>query len=211
MVMSRRDLNKETMYEGVKTILESGHRHIHLSQPKLYTLFSIAFNHLLYLSTKDPGHYIIRVEDSYLLEKLQYKAKDDTSRKFIRQLALPRRFKYGPSCFHLDFFNVSTWANTNELPKEKIKGALIVKNASKKPVNFIAEEEEDVATLSQLPEDYYVSFLADFVPNITLIAFDEIYENLASVNFPFIKEEEKDKVAKGVVIASNVSLEDLDN
>jgi hypothetical protein len=68
-----------------------------------------------------------------------------------------------------------------------------------------------VATLSQLPEDYYVSFLADFVPNITLIAFDEIYENLASVNFPFIKEEEKDKVAKGVVIASNVSLEDLDN
>ena len=80
--MSKNDLPKETLYEGVKTLIESEAPHIHLSQQKLYTLFSVGFNYLLFRSTKEAGHYIIRVEDSYLLEKLQKKSKDTTTRSF---------------------------------------------------------------------------------------------------------------------------------
>ncbi len=124
--MLKKDLSKEVLYEGVKRLVDSEDSHIHLPQQKLYTLFSLGFQYLLYMSTKNPGHYIIRVEDSYLLEKLQHKAKDEISRKFITRLALPRKLKYQNSTFHLDFFNFSPWNNTNDIPKVRIKAALIV-------------------------------------------------------------------------------------
>ena len=210
--MSKTDLNKETLYEGVKTLIESEASHIHLSQQKLYTLFSIGFNYLLFRSTKEAGHYIIRVEDSYLLEKLQRKSKDDTTRKFLQKLALPRKFKYGGSTFHLDFFNLSTWANTNELPKEKVKAALIVKNASKKPMGIEIHDEEDEQTkilLASLPDDYYMSSLSEFVPKTITIAFDEVLDKTEEIRFPFILEEPKEKIASGVKISSEVTFEDL--
>jgi hypothetical protein len=147
------------------------------------------------------------------LDKIQYKAKDETTRKFIRQLALPRRFKYQNSVFHLDFFNISTWANTNELPKEKIKGALVIKNASKKPVNFVAETEEDLeamAVLKNLPSDYYISYIKDYAPKTITIAFEEEYDYLKKVQFPFIKEDPKEKLAHGVKIADNIKWDDID-
>jgi len=209
-----RDLSKEIMYEGVKAIVDANSPHIHLSQQKLYTLFSIGFQYLLFKSTKEPGHYIIRVEDSYLLDKLQKKAKDQSSRRFIQSLALPRRLKYGNSVFHLDFFNFSTWANTNDLPKDKVKAALVVKNATKKPFGeyFTDEEDEQVKTMIEsLPEDYYLSSLKQFVPSTIVIAYDEKYEGVEEVKFGFIKEEAKEKVTRGVNISSDINLDDLED
>lgn len=211
--MSNNDLSKETLYEGVKTLIESNSPHIHMSQQKLYTLVSIGFQYLLYNSTKEPGHYVIRVEDSYLLDKIQKKAKDNSTRKFMQKLALPRKFKYGNAVFHLDFFNFSTWANTNELPKDKVRAALIIKNASKKPIGMDASEDDDEqvkAIMESLPSDYYLSSLKDFVPKTITIAFDEIYEGVQEIKFPFIIDEPKEKLAHGVKISQDINFDDLE-
>lgn len=211
--MSQRNLPKEVMYEGVKMLLEAEAGHIHLPQQKLYTLYSLAFNYFLYKSGNTPGHYIIRIEDSYLLEKLIRKAKDDASRKFLQKMALPRKLKYGSSTFHVDFFNFPTWANTNELPKDKIKGALVVKNASKSPINHDFTDTEDEAlieTLKSLPEDYYYTSLQSFVPDTIVIAYEEKFSDVKQVHFPFIKDEDNTKKLKGVSIASDINVEDID-
>ena len=126
----KKDLDKSTLYEAVKTLVETPARHIHLDQQKLFTLFSIAFQYILFRSTKHPGHYIIRIEDSLLAEKLAKKAKDETTRKFMMRLLVPRRLAYGNSTFHLDYFPLATWGTTKDLPKEKIQGAIVVKNTS---------------------------------------------------------------------------------
>lgn len=208
--MSKTDLTKELMYQGVKKLCECDINHIHMPQQKLYTLYSIAFNYFLFESGRNPGHYIIRVEDSYLLEKLIRKSKDQTSRKFLQKLALPRKFKYQHSMFHLDFFNFTTWANTNELPKEKIKGALIVKNATKSPLDrTIADDEEVIAAMSALPENYYVHSLTEFVPKTVTIAFEEMFEGLDQVTFDFIKDENVSM--RGVSLASDINLDDLES
>lgn len=210
--MSRRDLDKETLYEGVKQLVECEQPHIHLCQQKLYTLFSLGFQYMLYRSTKQPGHYIIRVEDSFLLEKLQRKSKDQITRNFLQKLALPRRFKYDNSCFHLDFFNFSTWNMTNDLPKDKIMGALIVKNTNKTPVELMsAEDEEQARILSQLPKNYFLTSLQDIVPKTITIAYGEDFEGLEPVSFPFIKEEPSEKVVRGVKIYSDINLEDIED
>lgn len=210
-VMSQKNLPKDVMYEGVKTLLEAEADHIHLTQQKLYTLYSLAFNYFLYKSGHEAGHYIIRIEDSYLLEKLIRKAKDDTSRKFLQKMALPRKLKYGNSVFHIDFFNFSTWANTNEIPKEKLKGALIVKNANKSPIGHDFSDDEDYQeTLKALPPNYFFTSLQSIVPTTIIIAFDEKFENVTEVKFPFIKEESNSKLTKGVSIASDVKIDDID-
>ncbi|MAX65853.1 MAG: hypothetical protein QF441_01525 [Bacteriovoracaceae bacterium] len=210
--MAQRDLTKEVMYEGVKTLVEAEADHIHLPQQKLYTLFSLAFNYLLFMSSKKPGHYIIRVEDSYLLEKLMRKSKDQTSRKFLQKLSLPRKFKYGNAIFHLDFFNLSTWANTNEIPKEKIQAALIVKNAHKSPIGHDFSDIEDEAvleTLKSLPANYYLSSLQEFVPKTIAIAFEEEFDKSQKIKFPFIKEDDSQKTVKGVSIASDINIDEI--
>lgn len=211
LLMTNRNLSKEVLYEGVKFLLESDAKHIHLTQQKLYTLYSLAFNYFLYKSGNNPGHYIIRIEDSYLLEKLIRKAKDDTSRKFLQKMALPRKLKYGNSTFHVDFFNFSTWANTNEIPKDKVKGAIIVKNTNKSPIGHdFTDDEEVLETLKILPPNYYLDSLRDFVPNTIVIAYEEIFEGSTPVVFPFIKEEESQKIVKGVSIASGINVDDVD-
>lgn len=209
--MAQRDLAKDVMYEGVKTLVEAEVNHIHLPQQKLYTLYSLAFNYFLYMSGKEPGHYIIRVEDSYLLEKLIRKSKDDSSRKFLQKMALPRKLKYGRSTFHVDFFNFTTWANTNEIPKDKIKGALIVKNANKSPIGHdFSEDEEMMETLKSLPENYFLYSLKEFVPKTITIAYEEELEGTTQIKFPFIKEEESSKTVKGVSIAADINVDDID-
>lgn len=209
--MHSKDLSKENLYEAVKSIHDCSSNHIHLNQQKLYTLFSAAFNFMLYKATKDPGHYIIRVQDSYLFDKVTKRSKDQTTRKFMQKLGLPRRLKYQNSTFHLDFFNVSTWANTNELPKTKVKGAIIVKNTSKMlmdtPETDNEADMEFAEILKALPENYYISTLTEFVPKTITIAFDEIYDDLEVLRFPFIKETPKEDILKGVKI--NVDLDTL--
>ena len=118
------DLARDNLYESVKTLIDhekdqKGHFHLH--QHKLYTLFSIGFNYLLFNSTKEPGTYIIRVEGSILAEKLAKKSKDAASRNFLESLLIPKKLIYKGSTFYLDFFQIGSWNRTKDLPKEKIK------------------------------------------------------------------------------------------
>src|SRR3989339_1189447 len=102
----KKDLSKQELYEAVKMLVDTddSHPHIHLNQHKLFNLYSIAFQYMLYRSTKNPGAYIIRIEDSHFAEKISKRAKDPSSRKFLQALLLPRKIKYNSSTLFLDFF-----------------------------------------------------------------------------------------------------------
>ena len=214
------DLSKDHLYESVKQIIDIETKskiHLHLNQHKLYTLFSIAFNYILFNSTKNPGTYIIRVDGPILAEKLAKKAKDHASRKFMESLLMPKKLIYKGSTFYLDFFQIGSWNRTKDLNKEKIKGALIVKNTAKKPLEGKSDttevEVEDEATtpipddsINDLPKDFYISSLTEFVPKVLLVAYEEEFEDFEKVSFPFIKKE-KEPLLKGVTIASDVVME----
>ena len=202
-MFSKKDLDKTTMYEAVKTLVEEEARHLHLDQQKLFTLFSIAFQYILFRSTKFPGHYIIRIEDSFLAEKLARKAKDESTRKFMNRLMVPRRLVYGNSTFHLDFFNISTWGITKDLPKEKIMAAIVVKNTQQAPM----EDEVEFRPEDIFGPNYYLTSLLEFVPKTITIAFDNKFENLTPVQFDFI-EDTSERLASGVKISDDVSLEE---
>jgi hypothetical protein len=211
------DLARDNLYESVKTLIDlekDKKGHFHLDQHKLYTLFSIGFNYLLFNSTKEPGTYIIRVEGSILAEKLAKKAKDAASRKFLESLLIPKKLIYKGSTFYLDFFQIGSWNRTKDLPKEKIKGAIIVKNTAKRPLDIESEVEEGEKVceanpvINDLPKDFYVSSLTDFVPKVVLVAYEEEYESFEKVSFSFIKKG-KERLAKGVTISSDVNLENF--
>ena len=109
-------------------------------------------------------------------------------------------------------------SNCLDIPKDKIKAALIIKNASKKPIGFNfddSEEDEQLkAIINNLPKNYYLESLKEIVPKTITIAFDEEIDGVTKIEFPFIKEEPREKLARGVSIASDVNfddLEDLDN
>lgn len=206
----KKDLDKSTLYEAVKTLVESGAKHIHLDQQKLFTLFSVAFQYILFRSTKNPGHYIIRIEDSLLAEKLARKAKDETTRKFLGRLIVPRRLAYGNSTFHLDYFPLATWGVTKDLPREKIQGAIIVKNTSHNPL--IDESDFRSVTLDEqaidlFGKDYYLNSLMAIAPTTITIAFDEKFEGLEPIRFDFI-EEKSERIVDGVRISDDVQFEE---
>jgi len=209
--MRGKDLSKEDLYESVKTLVETEEKHLHLSQQKLFTLFSIAFQYLLYLSTKSSGAYIIRIEDSALAEKLARKSKDPSTRRFIQSLTLPRKLKYQKSTFFLDFFHVGSWSLTADIPKEKIMGAIIVKNTSSRPmVEIDLEEGEETDPMAGLPEDYFLTSLTEFVPKTITIAYE--WQNelpLKEISFPFIKKE-RERVA-GFTLSKEIDLENIDD
>jgi hypothetical protein len=206
----KRDLDKSTLYEAVKTLVESPSKHMHLSQQKLFTLFSIAFQYILFRSTKHPGHYIIRIEDPMLAEKLARKAKDETTRKFLARMMVPRRLAYGNSTFHIDYFPLATWGVTKDLPKEKIQGAIIVKNTSHNPLidesdfRHVTEDEQAVQLFGK---HYYLNSLMNIAPTTITIAFDEEFEDLHKINFDFI-EEKSDRYVDGVRISDDVQFEE---
>jgi hypothetical protein len=207
---AKKDLDKTTLYESVKSILEHPAKHLHLDQQKLFTLFSIAFQYILFRSTKHPGHYIIRIEDSLLAEKLARKAKDDTTRKFMSRLLVPRRLTYGNSTFHLDYFPLATWGVTKDLPKEKIQGAIIVKNTSHNPL--IEESDyrhltDDAEALALFGQHYYLNSLRDIAPRTLTIAFGEEFEGIESIHFDFIKES-SERYVNGVRISEDIQFDE---
>ena len=169
-----KDISKQDLYEGVKTLIESDIVHIHLPQQKLFTLFSIGFQFLLFQSTKNPGAYIIRVEDGHLAEKLAKKAKDPSTRKFMQSLLIPRKLKYEKSVFYLDYFHFGSWNLTNDIPKEKIQGAIIVKNTSNKPMFEVDPEESvDTSAHESIIGGQYRQVLLENSPRTVTIAFEE--------------------------------------
>lgn len=198
------DLSKQDLYEGVKTLIETDSIHIHLPQQKLFTLFSIGFQYLLFQSTRNPGAYIIRVEDGHLAEKLAKKSKDPSTRKFMQSLLIPRKLKYEKSVFYLDYFHMGSWNLTNEIPKDKIQAALVVKNTSSRPLMEIASEEIDENSFPDTTKNgQYLKTLMDFVPRTITIAFEENFEGTTQVSFPFIKKE-KERTVSGVTIHDEV-------
>jgi hypothetical protein len=206
----KKDLDKSTLYEAVKTLVECPSKHIHLDQQKLFTLFSVAFQYILFRSTKHPGHYIIRIEDSLLAEKLARKAKDETTRKFMGRLLVPRRLAYGNSTFHLDYFPLATWSVTKDLPKERIQGAIIVKNTSHNPLidesdfRHITEDEQAIALFGK---SYFLTSLMDVAPTTITIAFEEEFEGLETIQFDFI-EEKSERMVDGVTISDDIQIEE---
>lgn len=199
------DLTKQDLYEGVKTLIETDAVHIHLPQQKLFTLFSIGFQFMLFQSTRRPGAYIIRVEDGHLAEKLAKKAKDPSTRKFMQSLLIPRKLKYEKSVFYLDYFHLGSWILTSDIPKDKVQAALIVKNTSSRPMFEIeaADGEDNSAIIDTIKNHDYLKILMDFVPKTITIAFEETFEGTTQINFPFIKKE-KEKTVSGVTINDDV-------
>ena len=194
------DLSKQDLYEGVKTLIEIDSVHVHLSQQKLFTLFSIGFQYLLFQSTKNPGAYIIRVEDGHLAEKLAKKAKDPSSRKFMQSLLIPRKLKYEKSVFYLDYFHMGSWNMTQEIPKDKIQAALIVKNTSTRPMMEIEVEEVDETSFPDtIKNGQFLKTLMESAPRTITIAFEENFEGTTKLTFPFIKKE-KERTVSGVTI-----------
>ncbi len=201
------DLTKTELYEGVKTLVESPEEKIHLPQAKLFTLFSIAFQYLLFQSTKNPGAYIIRVEDGVLADKLAKKSKDPSTRKFLFSLLIPRKLKYEKSVFYLDYFVPTSWNLTNELPKDKIKGVVIVKNTSKKTMIEIDLNDEHATTMHELSNELYYKNFLDYPTKTIIIAFEDKYENFHEINFPFIKKE-KERSVSGVTINEDLEFDE---
>ncbi|MGB0453572.1 MAG: hypothetical protein ACPGJV_07635 [Bacteriovoracaceae bacterium] len=201
-----RDMPKEHLYQGVKKLVEESENvgHFLLPQQKLFTLFSVAFQYMLYRSTKNKGAYIIRIEDSSLADKLAKRSKDQSTRRFIQSLLLPRKVKYHNSIFYLDFFHIGSWNQTNEIPKEKIKGAIIVKNTNSRPMMELDESDEEADTIAEtLPPNYFLTSLQDLCPNTVTIAYDQQFDGLSPIEFEFIPKE-KERI-KGVTI--NVDIE----
>jgi hypothetical protein len=179
---------------------------IHLNQHKLFTLFSISFQYLLYQSTKNPGAYIIRVEDSALAEKLAKKSKDPSTRKFLQSILIPRKLKFDKSTFFLDFFHFGSWNMTNEIPKEKVRVALVVKNTTTRPLDEIPNFQEE---LSVLPSDYYLTSLTNFAKKTILIAFETNVEGFQKTAFSVIKKD-PEKTVSGVTLSQELSWDELE-
>ena len=196
-----KDLSKKDLYESVKSLVEIDETpHIHLDQHKLFTLFSIGFQYLLFKSTKNPGAYILRIEDSLLADKLSKRSKDSTTRKFLQSLLIPRKLKYQGSMFYLDFFHPGSWNITKDIEPSRIKGALVVKNTSEKPMHELDPDEEN--ELDSLPKNYFYTPLQEICPKTVVIAYDNHFERTSALRFPFIKKD-KENLA-GVHISQEV-------
>jgi hypothetical protein len=63
--------------------------------------------------------------------------------------------------------------------------------------------------MSDFPEDYYYTSLKEFVPQLVAIGHNCEFPESKPVNIPFIKEKEE-RPAKGVKLAKDLSLDDLD-
>jgi hypothetical protein len=200
------DLSKEDLILSVQTLLNMKDvPHIHLNQHKLFTLCSISVQFLLRYSVLNPGSYILRIEDGILYDKLVKRSKDLSTRNFLQALLLPRKLKFKDSWFFLDFFNVSTWQRTNEIPAEKIKGALVIKNSTNRPMIEPRLFDEKFEEESILPKNFYHSSLQELSPKTIIIAFGETFDNCQILEFPWIKKNEE-KIS-GVTFSKDLNLE----
>ena len=100
---------------------------------------------------------------------------------------------------------------TNEIPKDKLKCAIVVKNTSSRPmteVDLMEDEEVDPLKELNLPSNYYMTSLIENVPSTIGIALDDKVAQMKDVEFEFIpKEEER---VKGVTLAKGLNLDFVD-
>ena len=201
------DLSKDDLYQAVKVLvdLEKVHPTICLDQHKLFSLFSIAFQYMLYRSSKITGTYIIRIEDASLADKLGRKAKDSSTRKFIRRLLVPRKLPYHKSIFYLDFFHMSSWSFTNDIPRNRLQGALIVKNTFEALMHETPYSNGESSD-SPIEEDFYFTSLVKIAPKTLMISTTSPSENMHLVRFPFLKT--KTKSLSGVTLSGDTDWDD---
>jgi hypothetical protein len=99
---------------------------------------------------------------------------------------------------------------TKDIPKEKIQGAIIVKNTSHNPLidetDFRHVNEDDQA-VNLFGKHYYLSTLMDIAPRTITIAFNEEFEGLEPIEFGFI-EESSERTIDGVRISENIQFEE---
>jgi hypothetical protein len=211
----RSQLSKTDLYESVKTLVETENQKILLPQHKLYTLFSIAFQYLLFKSTKEPGAYILRFENSQLADKLTRNSKDSSTKNFIQSMLLPRKLKFQKSMFFLDFFHAGSWNQTSTIPEEKIKGILVVKRSE--GINFEPpvvdpQEGEEATEVQEVPEilkTQYIDSISHLNAKTIFIHSEGSYENYTEVNFPFIKKDKPKSVA-GVTLSDEIDWDNID-
>ena len=95
---------------------------------------------------------------------------------------------------------------TSEIPKEKIKGAIIIKGTQNAPLQGeLPDENEEDEQIEKVnfPEDYFYLSLKENCPKTIIIAFEKEFEGTAKVAFPFIKVEEEGNL-KGVTISHDI-------
>lgn len=200
------ELSKEHLYEGVKLLVESNSSKIHLTQPKLYTLMSLGFQYILYLSTKNPGSYLIRLEESLLADKLMKKAKDQSTRKFLSKLMTTRKLNFGQSSLYLDYFHPQSWQMTQTVPNQKWKAALVVKGTSPKTFLDIGTEDSsseldgegsdksqsNLNSINPFDENVYLAPLCELPIKVLWIAFEHnTPPQFDQIKFPFIPDKEE--------------------
>jgi hypothetical protein len=216
--MMKKDLSKQSLYDGVKQLVESTDEHLHLAQPKLYTLFSVAFQYLLFKASKEKGHYILRVEDGQMADKLARRAKDASSRKFMYTLLHNRRMKFKNSVIYLDFFNPKSWTFSQDIPENALKLAVIIKNTSDRPMDptFDSEGATEGPEVPQaveevdLPKDFYYTSLKEVAKETIIVAFEQAFESVKNIEFPFI-EIEKKKTIGGVTLSEKLDWDKIED
>ena len=89
---------------------------------------------------------------------------------------------------------------TQEIPKDKIQAALIVKNTSTRPMMEIEVEEVDETSFPDtIKNGQFLKTLMESAPRTITIAFEENFEGTTKLTFPFIKKE-KERTVSGVTI-----------
>jgi hypothetical protein len=99
---------------------------------------------------------------------------------------------------------------TKDLPKEKIQGAVIVKNTSHNPLideSDFRHVNDDEQAIGLFGKNYYLNSLTSIAPTTITIAYGETYEGLESLHFDFI-EDKSEKIIDGVTISEDVFFED---
>lgn len=206
--MERNDLTKSQLLEGVGQLVEldlAQINHVHLYQHKLFTLFSVSFQYMLFLSMQRPGYYLIRIQDGELAQKLAKKAKDESTRKFLTKLIHQRKLRYRDSYFVLDYFQPSTWAQTMDIPKEKIQCSVLICESVMK------ESWPEFEHLGSIP---YFHSLLGISPRFIFIDLDknmkysENFTQLQRVTLSIIGPQDLGALS-GVVLGKDININEL--
>src|SRR5690606_8386223 len=119
-------------------------------------------------------------------------------------------FTYGRSTFYLVFFHVSSGKLTKDIPPNKLKAALVVKNTSDKLMEEIPVGHEDHgAEPSLFREGCWYSSLQEIPPKTLGIAFEKEFNGTSPIRFDFIKKERERSLA-GVRLSQEIIFDDLD-
>jgi hypothetical protein len=179
------DLDPEQMSQAILE-LENSQGHLHLTQPKLYTLFTHSFHLLLQRALSERGAYLLRLEDAALASKLIKRAKSAAARKCLEKVLIARKVALGKSLLYLDYFAPNSWGQTMQQQTLTWKMALVVNHA----------DPHQVADPQQAPlsSDLYLTPMCSIFEKICWVAFEQqAPAGFQNFEFSFIKKELDDE------------------